>query len=67
MARGSDVGGRGHDFGHREIDRAALIAHTAHDELDEAVKSAMIERDGFDGTYEGFVRKVMSTLQLDQN
>src|SRR6201984_1856007 len=38
----------------REIDRAALVAHTAYDDLNAIVKNAMIAKTGFDGTDEGF-------------
>jgi hypothetical protein len=48
----------------REIDRAALVAHTAYDDLTNAVITAMVANCGFDGTNEGFQKALMSTFGL---
>jgi hypothetical protein len=50
----------------REIDRAALVAHTAYDVLVDTVKKSMIANVGFDGTQEGFVEAMISTFGLDE-
>jgi hypothetical protein len=50
----------------REIDRTALVAHTAYDELVETVKKVMTAKVGFDGTDEGFKKSLISRLGLDE-
>jgi hypothetical protein len=47
----------------REIDRAALIAHTAYDDLIRVVKKAMVANVGFDGTHDGFLNSMISELR----
>ena len=50
----------------REIDRAAFVAHTACDYLNETVKKAMATNVGFDGAFEGGVKALKSMLNVEQ-
>jgi hypothetical protein len=50
-----------------EIDRAAFVAHTAYDCLNETVKKAMVTNVGYDGTDEGFMKALTSLLNIEQD